>query len=147
MNKKHLTTLSQIIICIACIMCLNFVQSCNSKSDYVKKPADTTQTFITLVLPLEWRNAGINGGEAVTLPSWRITKDTLIFDSTDANTLTKQWRRDTSYAIQVNLPKRDSITKQILYDSLKNVVYDKPQFPLLPKKYILFDYNSNPNKP
>ena len=118
--------------------------SCNTKKqDYLFKPSDTTITTIIFMPPLEWANSGINTSEGHTIVAWRITKDSLMFDS--SNAVSKRWQRDTSYIIQVGIPKKDSLGKLVL-DSLKNPVIQE-LFPTVDKKYILQDFNRNTNKP
>lgn len=113
--------------------------ACSSKTDTYRKSApDTTQTFVTAITPLYWQQAfGINGNISVTTIAWRLTKDTFAFDSADANTQIKKWKRDTLYAFEIHLPKKDTTGGK----------KDSVLYPLLTPKFILKDYNSNPNKP
>jgi hypothetical protein len=114
-----------------------FSKCSSSTAEYKKTPADTTQTFVTIVVPLAWQKVGIQGNTAVTTLGWRLTKDTLLFDSTDVNTLTKKWKRDTTYAFEIHLTPKDTTGNK----------RDSITYAFLPPKYILNDYNKNPNKP
>lgn len=112
--------------------------SCGNKTaEYKHTPADTTQTFVNLVVPLSWQKLGVQGNTAVTTLSWRLTKDTLTFDSTDANTLTKKWKRDTTYVFEIHLTPKDTTGNK----------RDSITYAFLPPKFILEDFNKNPNKP
>lgn len=133
--KRFLLGLTFLTLGLGSVLILD---KCSSKTDeYKKTPADTTQTFVNIVVPLSWQKLGIQGNTSVTTLSWRLTKDTLLFDSTDANTLTKKWKRDTTYAFEIHLTPKDTTGNK----------RDSVTYAFLPPKFILTDYNKNPNKP
>ena len=108
----------------------------NSNAEFKKKPSDTTITFIQLVTPLDWAKWGIAGNQPVTTIGWRLTKDTFDYEETDAETKKKIWKRDTLYAIEIRIPKKDTANGQ----------KDSMLYPMVSPKHILIDFNKNPNK-
>lgn len=123
------------------------INSCGAKSEteYKKNAPDTTVTFINFVTPLDWaKSYNIDPNQSIDRIAWRLTKDTFAYTSIDTNTITKTWIRDTTYAIQINVPTIDSLNKPILDTAGKPKL--QPIFPLLNKRFVLHDYNKNPNK-
>lgn len=141
LNFKHQRSFSiGLLILLGMLAITSSVNvSCgNSKvAEYKKTPPDTTMTWVLAVTPLDWAKLKLNINQGVLFQSWRLTKDTFAFDSTDVNTMKKIWKRDTLYAFEVRIPKIDTSKGQ----------KDSFIYPMLSPKHILQDYNKNPNKP
>ena len=128
-----------VVLIIALVICFS---SCNTGKEYIFKPEDTTETFILFVTPVDWASKFITSDQVVQAKAKRVTKDALMFDS--VNALTRKWQRDTVYIIQFSIPKIDSATRKIVLDSAKNPVM-LPGTGILEKRFILQDFNKNPN--
>lgn len=136
MNQKSKAYLILAFIFLGFIA-TTLLPKCSSKNiEYNKRPPDTTNTFVQFVSPLDWpAKIGVAGNQGYFTQAWRLTKDTFAFDSADATTMKKIWKRDTVYVFEVHIQPKDTTGGK-----MDSVIY-----PVLTPKHILVDYNKNPN--
>jgi len=142
MKSKYSRSFSIGIVGILAILFIVWISSnsCGNSnvSEYKKSPPDTIATFIQFVTPLEWQpQYGISGNQGGFLSAWRLTKDTFIEKEIDSETKKKTWQRDSLYIIELHMQPKDTT-----HGKKDSLIYA----PLL-KKYVLHDFNKNPNKP
>lgn len=104
-------------------------------------PPDTSNTWIKFISPAVWAQEPLflphdDYTERVTM----ITRDSVFFDSVDANTAKKIWRRDTAYIVSLTVPQMNEQKKPLL-DSAGHIIY-KVWFLKIPDTSILQDYHT-----
>lgn len=112
-----------------------FLASCGSSSI---KPHDAkSDTTTTLILYL---NTAFNA--RIDL-AYRIIKDTFSFDTVNAETAKRVWKKDTLYFVPIAIPRSDSAGK-LIKDSAGNVKQDIQYVQIRNNNLILQDYNKHP---
>ncbi len=106
-----------------------FIAACSSRTDYIRKPNDTTRTVALYLLQ--------TGAKCTDV--YRVEKDSLTFDTTGSeDVIKKRWRRDTLYYVPEITSLVDSSGHPLL-DSSKNpktII----QYRLVDKTDILIDF-------
>lgn len=127
------------------------VLACQSKTqDYKRTPNDTTRTWCDIVTPInsEWQSNGVTGDIGAKIKLIKITKDTIVMDSESNSKVTGIWKRDSIYYLELIRPAMDSANPQIQkVDSAGRKLYYPTLYFPLDKKFILVDYNQDPNSP